>query len=300
MLTASLTTPAKDLIRMPEVGSTRYSTATLVIHTFSAELNIPYYPLLRRNVDCIIALDASADSQAGSSNLDVSANMVTHFGQDLWFTRAEGNTAAIYHTCCLMLTSGAELAIKRGLRTWPKGTGWPTEVKVKDGTGAADRTSPGGRDSGPKYTADGPAEAAVRKLADAQEAEIAGQTSRTEATEARDIPHCEFNWKMLYTGRPDADIAESAASDEQPLSSRGCEVWIGSSQADADSSSRLDDLDEDALLQRDGIGVVYIPLAPNDTKVPNFDPAALSTWRTEVSEPESQAMMDVAQVCTLG
>jgi hypothetical protein len=39
-----------------------------------AELNIPYYPLLRRNVDCIIALDASADSQ------------------DLWFTRAEGET----------------------------------------------------------------------------------------------------------------------------------------------------------------------------------------------------------------
>ena len=37
-----------------------------------AELNIPYYPLLRRDVDCIIALDASADSQ------------------DLWFTKAEG------------------------------------------------------------------------------------------------------------------------------------------------------------------------------------------------------------------
>lgn len=28
-----------------------------------AELNIPYYPLLRRDVDCIIAADASADSQ---------------------------------------------------------------------------------------------------------------------------------------------------------------------------------------------------------------------------------------------
>lgn len=31
--------------------------------SFEAELNLPYYPLLRRNVDCIIALDASADSQ---------------------------------------------------------------------------------------------------------------------------------------------------------------------------------------------------------------------------------------------
>lgn len=29
----------------------------------TAELNIPYYPFLRRSVDCVIALDASADSQ---------------------------------------------------------------------------------------------------------------------------------------------------------------------------------------------------------------------------------------------
>ena len=33
----------------------------------AAELNLPYYPLLRRNVDCVIALDASADSQVNSS-----------------------------------------------------------------------------------------------------------------------------------------------------------------------------------------------------------------------------------------
>jgi phospholipase A2 len=33
------------------------------IQDAGAELNIPYYPLLRREVDCIIALDASADSQ---------------------------------------------------------------------------------------------------------------------------------------------------------------------------------------------------------------------------------------------
>ncbi|CAE6517944.1 unnamed protein product [Rhizoctonia solani] len=45
---------------------------TLRFMDAGAELNIPYYPLLRRGVDCIIALDASADSQ------------------DLWFTRAEG------------------------------------------------------------------------------------------------------------------------------------------------------------------------------------------------------------------
>lgn len=59
----------------------------------------------------------------------------------------------------------------------------------------------------------------------------------------------------------------------------------------------MDDLDEDALLLRDGIGVVYIPLAPNESRVPGFDPFVISTWRREVSLEESQALLDVAQVC---
>ena len=40
-----------------------------------AELNIPYYPLLRREVDCIIALDASADSQVRSSYHATDSNL---------------------------------------------------------------------------------------------------------------------------------------------------------------------------------------------------------------------------------
>lgn len=47
--------------RMPEVRYYFFSHHTA--YALLAELNIPYYPLLRRNVDCIIALDASADSQ---------------------------------------------------------------------------------------------------------------------------------------------------------------------------------------------------------------------------------------------
>ena len=95
-----------------------------------------------------------------------------------------------------------------------------------------------------------------------------------------------------------SDVATNSAESDrtQSLPQRGCEVWIGSSQADAAASSRLDDLDENALLQRDGIGIVYIPLSANYAKGPNFDPSSLSTWRTEVSQRESQAMMDVAQV----
>lgn len=53
--------------RMQEVtgklGNSKLGFLLTDVNLFAAELNIPYYPLLRRNVDCIIALDASADSQ---------------------------------------------------------------------------------------------------------------------------------------------------------------------------------------------------------------------------------------------
>ena len=60
----------------------------------------------------------------------------------------------------------------------------------------------------------------------------------------------------------------------RPYPLKSCEVWIGSSQSNETDSCRLDDFDEDALLKRDGIGVVYIPLAPNEARVPGFDPGA--------------------------
>ena len=47
-------------VRLPPCVHLRAADPNL---SLTAELNIPYYPFLRRNVDCIIALDASADSQ---------------------------------------------------------------------------------------------------------------------------------------------------------------------------------------------------------------------------------------------
>ena len=90
------------------------------------------------------------------------------------------------------------------------------------------------------------------------------------------------------------DAAVGRPSPDQP-----CEVWIGSSESNELDSARLDDLDEHALLKRDGIGVVYIPLAPNDATVPGFDPFAISTWRREVTAAETQALLDVSEASTL-
>ncbi|OJT06010.1 Cytosolic phospholipase A2 zeta [Trametes pubescens] len=205
---------------------------TLGFMDAGAELNLPYYPLLRRNVDCVIALDASADSQ------------------DLWFTRAE------------------ELAIKRGLHTWPRGATWPTRVHPGD-EGAAETSRV------PDYEATSP-DSANAKLAQTQESALAKQTDKQDSTDKRGMPNDE--------PKPPSKSAMNA-----------CEVWIGSSKSTDEASARLDDLDEAALLKRDGIAVVYIPLVPNDARVPGFDPFSVSTWRREVAAQESQNLLDVAE-----
>ncbi|KAI0777421.1 FabD/lysophospholipase-like protein [Trametes elegans] len=207
---------------------------TLGFMVNAAELNIPYYPFLRRNVDCIIALDASADSQ------------------DLWFSRAE------------------ELAAKHGLNTWPKGATFP--ARVHPGDERAGETS-----RVPPFEASSP-DTANMKLAQTQESALAKQTDKQGSTEQRDMP----------------DNAKTLSKPKPQLSS--CEVWIGSSKAaEETASARLDDLDEAALMQRDGIAVVYIPLVPNERAVPSFDPFSISTWRREVTPDESQRLLDVAE-----
>lgn len=98
---------------------------------------------------------------------------------------------------------------------------------------------------------------------------------------------------------PGFSIAYCLAASEtsrRPTALSACEVWIGSSRSTETEPSRLDELDEAALLRRDGIGIVYIPLAPNERRVPGFDPFSISTWRREVTADESQSILDVAEV----
>lgn len=200
---------------------------TLGFFDAGAELNIPYYPLLRRNVDCIIALDASADSQ------------------DLWFKRAE------------------ELAVKRGLSTWPRGASWPTRLTTTSSTKDI---------KAEEIIAEDP-EAANIALAKQQESEVLQQTEREFGT----------------------DKQKDLESPPPPSSASSCEVWIGATGTDgSESSSRLDDLEEEELSQRDGIGIVYVPLVPNSA-IPDFDPSSISTWRREVLPDESQNLLDIAQ-----
>lgn len=82
------------------------SLDTLGFMDAGAWLNLPYLPLLRRNCDVVLALDASADSQ------------------DLWFQRAEGKTFASSQkprrdeTQCRF--GFTEYADQLNMKQWPK------------------------------------------------------------------------------------------------------------------------------------------------------------------------------------
>jgi cytosolic phospholipase A2 len=85
-----------------------------------------------------------------------------------------------------------------------------------------------------------------------------------------------------------------------PRSIQACSIWIGSSKdstsASEEVSGRIDELTEEELAQRDGIGIVYMPLVPNPSVEPGWDPSGISTWRREMDPEETDRLLRVAKV----
>ena len=195
-----------------------------------------------------------------------------------------------------LLFAPLELAAKRGLKTWPRGAGWPAAVQTDAGSFV---------DTPPADSSNSAADAANFRLSQDQESALAEQADRHMSTATREVPSGMFGMLLSWNGKMFDRLLVTFVACEclaaSKISARSaalsaCEVWIGSSSSSEAESSRLDELDEEALLRRDGIGVVYIPLAPNERKVPAFDPCSVSTWRTEVTTDESQSILDVAEV----
>ncbi|KAF8678430.1 Lysophospholipase catalytic domain [Rhizoctonia solani] len=248
-------------------------TETLRFMDAGAELNIPYYPLLRRGVDCIIALDASADSQ------------------DLWFTRAE------------------EYAARRGLQTWPKGARWPKilrpTVRGSD-VPVQDQVSDSDSDSRINQT-----------IASAKESDIVEQADHQKASQApmgNVPPSMDGNHEhpdngkvqdALGTVAKDRDpnsphkVTETLDESDEKTKPSSAYVWIGSSTDNG--SSRVDDLEEEDLASRDGIGIVYMPLIPNEEVQRRYggilwDPMVVSTWRFELQHEETDKLLATAEM----
>ncbi|PVF94664.1 FabD/lysophospholipase-like protein [Serendipita vermifera] len=235
------------------------SRETLGFMDAGAELNIPYYPLLRRNVDCIIALDASADSQ------------------DLWFTRAE------------------EYAMRLGVSTWPKGARWPAVLNEEGAPLEGERkdTASADDDKDPN-----------RRLAESQESQVREQTERQREQEKRNIPERGDGSQAEIEPTPAPSEEGSSTSEAprdlaSPRSIQACSIWIGSSKESTSEniSDRIDDLTEEELAQRDGIGIVYMPLVPNPNVQPvGWDPSGISTWRREMDPDETDRLLRVAKM----
>ena len=63
----------------------------------------------------------------------------------------------------------------------------------------------------------------------------------------------------------------------------------------------MDELEEQDLLTRDGIAIVYNPLIPNDQATeaePGFNPMEVSTWSVAMGRTESMSLKSVAEVST--
>lgn len=57
----------------------------------------------------------------------------------------------------------------------------------------------------------------------------------------------------------------------------------------------MDDLQEEDLLKRDGIAIVYNPLIPNDA-VPGFDPLEIGTFILRMDRDKTEKLLAVSEV----
>ncbi|KAH8119590.1 acyl transferase/acyl hydrolase/lysophospholipase [Phellopilus nigrolimitatus] len=177
--------------------------------TLGFMLNIPYYPLFRRDVDCIISLDASADSQ------------------DLWFTRAE------------------EYAARRGISTWPKGARWPALVQPSEKKPGLEPGSQAPRTS--SDTANRTLAEAQEREASEQARKAGERDGREQArldavdrssSSSPKVPSSENSQSLPGEGT-EGDAAARIAPGTRPMSA--CTIWMGSSAGLQDSICKARD-----------------------------------------------------------
>ncbi|GAA5939652.1 uncharacterized protein JCM15063_005245 [Sporobolomyces koalae] len=197
---------------------------TLGFMDAGANLNVPYIPLMRRQCDVVIALDASADSQ------------------DLWFSRAN------------------EYA--KQFETSDKPSRWPA-VDTKHlfpGNEDADAQE----STGQAETKVDVAKEQERQLLESDSAERKGVREKNPhpsplgsapSSEATNSQTGEWDEQKVMPIKTDG-------KGEPPLSR--CSIWIGSTHLKASDSCRNDRPTVEDIVERDGIALAYIPLQPDD------------------------------------
>ncbi|GAA5853889.1 hypothetical protein JCM8547_007486 [Rhodosporidiobolus lusitaniae] len=240
------------------------------------ELNIPYVPLMRRQADVIVALDASADSQ------------------ERWFTRA-GEYAKLY------------AQQEGGVARWPQvnvealfpaldGEGGREGEKAKSekAAGKVDEAKRQEKVSGGK-------EKEERKGVRTRNPEpvplgSAPESRKEEGDKTRKKKEEEDERLGLREkgggGVGEKPMPESNGAREPPLSR--CSIWIGSTSPSHSTSCRIPN-DSPTLAdvqERDGIALAYIPLRGDDAFPDPLE--VFSTWRFEYGEDETDRLLRLA------
>lgn len=259
-------------------------TVNTILSQHLALLNIPYYPLLRREVDCMIALDASADSQVCKF---LYASIIVLTPKRIYGLLAPSVSFQVSCNCISMSHKDTEYASRRGLSTWPKGARWP--VLLQSASESDNESTKVFSDA--KMVKNN----ANRALAEAQEKEASGQAKKVSEPEG-----------TRFTGAEDSKTRGSRlrsldqpglGDNERPSAPRpigACNIWMGSSTGSQEPTP-LEKLEEEDLMRRDGIAIVYNPLIPNKV-VPEFDPMGVSTWLFSMEKEESEKLLKVSQV----
>lgn len=259
-------------------------TVNTILSQHLALLNIPYYPLLRREVDCMIALDASADSQVCKF---LYASIIVLTLKRIYGLLAPSVSFQVSCNCISMSHKDTEYASRRGLSTWPKGARWPALLQSAS---ESDNEST-------KVFSDAKMvkNNANRALAEAQEKEASGQAKKVSEPEGTSFTGAEDS---KTRGSRLRSLDQPGLGDNERLSAPrpigACNIWMGSSTGSQEPTP-LEKLEEEDLMRRDGIAIVYNPLIPNKV-VPEFDPMGVSTWLFSMEKEESEKLLKVSQV----
>lgn len=181
-----------------------------------------------------------------------------------------------------------EYAAKRGLSRWPMGAKWPAMFAQSSSESTSEIEIHADTDT--KNSTDSESDAANRALAEAQEREVTGQALKRVEADRRSREESTSS-----SSQPPQSPATTQSRDPRGIPSST--IWIGSSTPSPSSTASLmESLEEEDLLHRDGIAIVYNPLVPNDAVAPGFDPMNVSTWVVRMDKEEAEILGRVAEV----
>ncbi|GAA5928341.1 hypothetical protein JCM3775_000580 [Rhodotorula graminis] len=269
------------------VPSSLATERTLGFADAGINLNLPYLPLLRRSADVIIALDASADSQ------------------DVWFSRAAElarkydavpSTAADAQQ---QQEDGVEQAGRRERSRWPAvdvEALFPAQVAAQQGGKAGDA-----KDESKEHEKDAHAAAAKVDAAKLQEGASGAKEDGERSGVRVDNPQPAPVGSAPESAERAAHEDGAGAGEDKPMPSSQarepplgrCSIWIGSTNPDHAASCRNDHPSVDDVLERNGIALAYIPLAPDDEFKNPLE--VFSTWEFAFKEEETDRLIRLAK-----